>query len=227
MLHPITVYRTFVGTDDRSALVRVQVRLRLDPSAGVLARPLVAPSSMPAPSVLSSADGLASLVGLWRGSYRVDDTLLDVPFTATVVADGTVSLAENEPVTNRFSRKVQVKDGGLEYSGDRERGILRLYELTGRRMLLGRVTPIEGRSYAVYLEAQAPVSAAAPPVTTPAPQVTPISVPAPSGRGSASDPVDLTGSYRGTVTGTRSDNSTYSARVTVAMVQAGRDLSGT
>jgi hypothetical protein len=226
-LRSITVYRTFIGTDDRGAPVRIEVLLRLDPSTGVLARPLVAPSSLPAPSVLSSADGLAGLVGLWRGSYRVDDTLLDVPFTATIVADGTVSLAENEPVTNRFSRKVQVKDGGLEFSGDRERGTLRLHELTGRRMLVGRITPIEGPSYAIYLEAQAPASAAVPPVTTPGPQVTPISAPVPSGRGSASDPVDLTGSYRGTVTGTRADDSTYSARVTVAMVQAGRELSGT
>ena len=224
-LHAIRVYRTFIGTDDRGAAVRVQVRLQLDPSTGTLARPPVAPASLPAPNVLSSADGLASLVGLWRGSYRVDDTLLDIPVSATIVADGTISLSENEPVTNRFSRKVQVKDGGLEYSGDRERGTLRLHELTGRRMLVGRITPIEGRSYAVYLEAQAPASAAAPPVPTAGPPVSPTPVSAPSGGAAAL--VDLSGSYRGTVTGTRTDNSTYSARVTVAMVQVGRELSGT
>jgi hypothetical protein len=155
-LHPVTAHRTFIGTDDRGAPVHVEVRVQLSPSTGLLAKPLVAPASLPAPSVLTNDNGLRPLVGPWRGSYRVDQTLLDVPIAATIAADGSISLAENEPVTNRFSRKVQVKDGGLEYSGERERGMLQLHELAGRRMLVGKITPIEGRSYAVYLEAQAP-----------------------------------------------------------------------
>jgi hypothetical protein len=225
-LRTVTAFRTFVGTDDRGAPVRVEARLRLDPSTGVLARPLVAPSSLPAPSVLISANGLAPLVGFWRGSYRVDGSLVDVPIAATIVADGTISIAENEPVTNRFSRKVQVKDGGLEYSGERERGMLQLHELAGRRMLVGKITQIEGPSYAVYLEAQAPASAAAPPASTLASPATPSGASTPPG-GRRPGSVDLSGSYRGTVTGTRTDNSTYSTPVTVAMMQTGRELSGT
>jgi hypothetical protein len=39
--------------------------------------------------------------------------------------------------------------------------------------------------------------------------------------------IDLTGSYRGTVTGTRDNGSSYSDQVTLAVVQTGRDFSGT
>jgi hypothetical protein len=226
-LRSITAYRTFIGKDDRGEPVRAQVQVALDPSVGALARPPTAPPGLPAPSVLGSAAGLTSLVGLWRGSYRVDNnTLLDVPIMATIAEGGTISLAENEPVTNRFSRKVQVKDGGLEYSGDRERGILRLHELAGRRMLVGRITQVERPSYAVYLEAQAPASAAVPAATTLGSPATPIVASTPPG-GRPPGSVDLSGSYRGTVTGTRTDNSTYSTPVTLAMIQTGRDVSGT
>ncbi len=225
-LRPITVYRTFSGTDDRSTSVQVQVRLQLDPSVGLLAKPPTTPPNLPARSTVGSADGLASLVGLWRGSYRNEDSLLDVPLAATILADGTVSLAENEPVTNRFSRTVQVRDGGLEYSGGSERGTFNLYEMSGRRMLVGRVSPTEGRPYAVHLEAPAPANVAVQSSGTSGPPPAPTSVSAPRTSGQV-DPVDLTGSYRGTLTGTRSDNSDYSDRVTVAVVQAGREFTGT
>jgi hypothetical protein len=224
-LHPVTAYRTFIGTDDRGTPVRVEVRVPLSPSTGTLAKPLVAPASLPAPSVLTNDNGLRPLVGPWRGSYRVHQTVLDVPFAATIAADGSISLAENEPVTNRFSRKVQVKDGGLEYSGDRERGMLQLHEQAGRRMLVGKITQIEGPSYVVYLEAQAPASAVAPPATALGSLATPTVAAAPGIQPPGS--VDLSGSCRGTVTGTRTDNSTYSTHVTLAMIQTGRELSGT
>lgn len=225
ILRPITAYRRFSGTDDRGAPIQIQVQVHLDPSVGALAKPPTRPPSLPAPSTLQSAGGLTALVGVWRGSYRYDNTLLDVPIEATILADGTVQLAENEPVTNRFGRTVQVKDGGLDYSGGRERGTLTLHETAGRRMLVGRVSPIEGQPYAVYLEVQTPASVAARPAATSGPPVTstPVSAPSTAGQSGA---IDLTGSYRGTVTGTRNESS-YSDRVTVAVIQSGREFSGT
>ncbi|MGH7359864.1 MAG: hypothetical protein ACREJR_13715 [Candidatus Rokuibacteriota bacterium] len=155
-LRPMIAFRSFSGTDDRGAPVQIPVRVRLDPSVGRLARPATMPARLPAPTTIDSDRGLASLAGVWRGSYRVDESLLDVPFELTIVADGTCQVAENDPVTNRFRRVVRVKDGGLEYSGDRERGILTLHETEGRRMLVGRVNQTDGPPYVFYLEAQRP-----------------------------------------------------------------------
>jgi hypothetical protein len=89
----------------------------------------------------------------------MDGSLLDVPIELTVLTDGTGEVAENEPVTNRFRRALRVKDGGLEYSGDRERGTLMLHETEGRRLLAGRISQIDGPPYALYLEEQRTTSA--------------------------------------------------------------------
>lgn len=165
-LDSITAFRRFTGADDRGAPIDIQVRVRLDPSVGLLARPPTPPRSLPPPKTLEASD-FATLVGVWRGSYRLDGTLLDVPIEVTILADGTFQIAENEPVTNRFRRTVQVKDGGLDLSGDRDRGTLTLHEIGSRRMLAGRVSQPGGQpgttsstlEYAIYLEAQAPKSA--------------------------------------------------------------------
>jgi hypothetical protein len=88
-------------------------------------------------------------------------------------------------------------------------------------MLAGRITESSGQSYAVYLEAQAvpgPSAAATPSSASgPAPAASPAN---------ASAPIHLTGSYRGTVTGLLDDRS-FSDHVTAAVVQSGRELSGT
>jgi hypothetical protein len=159
-LRGITAFRTFSGTDDRGAPVQIQVRLRLDRSTGRLARPATIPKSLAAAKPLASDRDLTAVAGVWRGSYRVDNTLLDVPFELKILEDGTCEVAENDPVTNRYRRAVRVKDGGVEYSGDRERGTLTLHESGGRRMLSGRISQIDGPPYAIYLEAQGATSAA-------------------------------------------------------------------
>ncbi|HEX2501993.1 MAG TPA: hypothetical protein VHO73_11090 [Methylomirabilota bacterium] len=161
-LRGITVFRSFSGTDDGGAPVQIQVRLPLDRSTGRLAQPATMPKSLPAPKRLESDRDLRILTGVWRGSYRMDGTLLDVPFELTILTDLTCQVAENDPVTNRYRRAVRVKDGGLEYSGDRERGTLMLHEADGRRMLAGRISQVDGPPYAIYLEAQRTTSAALP-----------------------------------------------------------------
>lgn len=177
-LRPMMAFRYFKGTDDRGTPVEIQVRVRLDPTVGRLARPATMPTSLPAPKTLGSERDLVSLAGVWRGSYRLDGWLLDVPIELTILADGNCEVAENEPVTNRFRRAVRVKDGGLEYSGDRERGTLTLHEAEGRRMLTGRVNQIDGPPYALYLEAQSAATAA----PGPAPRSTPAASPATGAR---------------------------------------------
>jgi hypothetical protein len=230
-LHAVAAYRTFSGKDDRGIPVSVPVQVSLNPSTGLLTKPPTAPSNLPPRTALRSTDGLTPLVGSWRGSYRSEDSSLNVPLAATILLDGTVNLLENEPVTYRFSRTVQLKDGGLEYSGGREQGALSLHEGGGRRMLVGRVSPADGRPYVVYLEAATPGSGPIQSVTPSPPP--PSSSSATSSPASASltsgetGPIDLTGSYQGTVSGIRSDHTSYSDRVTVAVVQAGREFSGT
>jgi hypothetical protein len=167
LLRGTTAFRRFSGTDDRGTSIEIPVQVRLDPSVGVLAKPPTRPQSLPAPTTLESTADLARLVGLWRGSYRDDGSLLDVPIEVMILTDGTFQVAENEPVTNRFSRTVQVKDGGLDYSGGRDRGTLTLHESAAKRMLVGRVSQRDGQPYAIYLEAQPPASAASGPPTAP------------------------------------------------------------
>jgi hypothetical protein len=154
MLRGITAFRRFSGGDDRGTPIHISVQVRLDRAIGRLARPATRPATLPTATVLESERDLASLAGLWRGSYRMEGSLLDVPFELTIAADGSCQAAENDPVTNRFHRTVRVKDGGLDYSGDRERGTLTLHEGRGRRMLAGTIAQTDGPSYAFYLEAQ-------------------------------------------------------------------------
>jgi hypothetical protein len=181
-LRPITAFRAFSGADDRGTPVQVRVRLGLDRSTGRLAQPPAMPKSLPPPRPLESDGELATLVGTWRGSYRLDNAVLDVPFELTILADGACQVAENDPVTNRFRRAVRVKDGGLEYSGERERGTLRLHEGNGRRMLAGRIAQIDGPPYTIYLEARNPTAAAPGPA------------PSPPRTGTGRDPAGPTGS---------------------------------
>jgi hypothetical protein len=153
-LRSVTAYRRFVGTDDRSAPIEVLVSVRLDPTIGRLSRPPTPPANMPPATTLRSSEDLTRVAGSWRGSYRYENTLLDVPIQATVLADGSTTVAENDPVTHRFNRRVLVKDGGLEYLGGQDRGSFTFHELRDRRVLVGRVSPSDGGRYRVYLEAQ-------------------------------------------------------------------------
>lgn len=164
-LSPIMVSRRFRGTDDRGMPVEIQVRIRLDSSVGLLVKPPTRPQSLPAPTTLESARDLARLVGLWRGSYRPDNTLIDVPIAVTVLTDGTFEFAENEPATNHFSRPFQVKGGALDYTGSRGRATLTLHEGGGKRMLVGHLVEADVRlgmpsspeaRYAIYLEPVVP-----------------------------------------------------------------------
>ncbi len=154
-LPDITAVRRFRGTDGRGASIDILVRVRLGASTGQLSKPPTRPPALPDAVALTSPDDLARLVGPWRGSYRLDGSVLDVPLAATILADGTVYLAENDPVTNRLIRVIRVKDGSLEYSGGRDRGTFTLHEHAGTRMLVGRVSQPDGPSYLVYLEAPA------------------------------------------------------------------------
>src|SRR5262249_48718524 len=138
-LRAVTAYRRFIGKDDAGMPIDISVRLQLDPSIGRLVKPLTPPSNLPAVSTLGPGD-MASLVGSWRGSSRCDNPLLDVPTMVTISADGTLRIADNDPVTDHYTRTVRVKDGKLDYSGRGEHGTLTLYGLGADRMLLGQVT---------------------------------------------------------------------------------------
>jgi hypothetical protein len=201
--------------------VEVEVRFPLDPSLGRLASPLPRPLRFPAATRLDTAGDLIRVVGLWRGSYRMDHPFFEVPVEVVILADGTFHVGVNDPVTDQFSRTVLVRDGALEYSGSGDRGILTFHESAGPRMLSGRVSPRRGRGYDVYLEAQIP------PSTVPEPPLTPTAIPVsvPSARGQ-SPAIDLTGRYRGTLTGIRAGHAHFD-RAAVEVVQTGHEFSAT
>jgi hypothetical protein len=165
-LRPVTVFRKFIGKDDRGAPVEIQVRVPLHSAVGRLVSPPTRPQTLP-PATTLGAGSMASLVGPWRGSYRPEGTLLDVPIAVTVLADGTFEFAENEPPTNRFSRPFQTKNGALEYTGSRGRATLTLHESGGKRMLAGDLVDADVRlgmsspesRFAVYLEPAVSTSA--------------------------------------------------------------------
>jgi hypothetical protein len=155
-LQAITAYRRFVSKDDGGAPIEIAVRVRLDRSVGILTKPPTNPGSLPAATTLGSSSDLTSLAGVWQGSYSQNASLLDIPIEVTILPDGKFQVAENVPVTNRFSGMVLVKNGGLEYSGNRDRGTLSLHEVAGRRMLVGQIAAPEGAAYSIYLQGQAP-----------------------------------------------------------------------
>jgi hypothetical protein len=161
-LRAITAYRRFSGTDDRGQPVEIPVSVRLDPSVGQLARPAIPSRNLPPTKAVALGD-MSTLVGLWRGSYRYVDTLLDVPITVTIGADGKFQVSENAPVTNHYTRTVRVKNGGLDYSGQGEHGTLTVYDLGPMRALVGEITEPGGRPgsdarLTIYLESTAPAT---------------------------------------------------------------------
>jgi hypothetical protein len=160
-LKPVLVFRRFSGKEDKGAPIDILVRVRLDSSVGQLARPPRPPAVLPPSKSLEGAS-MASLVGRWRGSYRQDGTLIDVPLSVTVRPDGTFEFSENEPPTNSFDRPFQVKNGQLEYTGSRGRATLTLHDGGSKRMLVGHLVDTDVRlglsgapeaRYAIYLEA--------------------------------------------------------------------------
>jgi len=159
-LRAITAHRRFIGTDEAGMPIEISVRLRLDPSVGRLAKPRTPPQNLPPANTLGPSD-MTSLVGSWRGSYRFDNTLLDVPTMVTISADGTFHVSDNDPVTERYTRTVRVKDGKLDYSGRGEHGTLTLYGLGAKRMLVGQLTqpgdqPGSDTRFTIYLESTDP-----------------------------------------------------------------------
>src|SRR5262245_26099373 len=138
-LRSVTAYRRFIGTDDRSAPIQVLVTVRLDPTIGRLSRPPTPPANLPPATTLRYSGDLTRVTGSWRGSYRYEESLLDIPIQATILADGSTTVAENDPVTHRFNRRILVKDGGLEFLGGQDRGSFTFHEVQDRRLLVGRV----------------------------------------------------------------------------------------
>jgi hypothetical protein len=156
-LPPITVIRRLLGTDEKSNAVDISVRVNLDRGVGRLSKPLAPPEQLPSSKPLQTSD-LASLAGKWRGSYRGDRAIFNIPLEVTVSPDGTFQAGENDPVTNRFNGTLRIQDGGVQYSQRRDTGTLTFYEAGGKRMLVGRVSgPRDDGtfSYAVYLETEA------------------------------------------------------------------------
>lgn len=220
-LNPMTVLRRFSGTNDRGMPVEVEVRFPLDPSLGRRATPLPRPLRFPAATRLDTAGDVVRVVGLWRGSYRLDHPFFEVPVEVAILADGTFHVGVNDPVTEHFRRTILVRDGALEYSGSGDRGTLTFYESAGPRMLSGRVSLKRGRGYDVYLEAEIPPSAV--PEPPPTPTAIPVSVPSSRGESPA---IDLTGRYRGTLTGIRARHVHFD-RAAVEVVQSGHEFSAT
>jgi hypothetical protein len=156
-LAPITVTRRFLGTDEKGNAVGFTVRVNLDRGIGYVSKPLTGPEQLP-PSKTLQASESASLAGKWRGSYRGDKGVFNIPLEVTISPDGTFQAGENDPVTNRFDGTLRIQDGGVQYSQRRDSGRLTFYEAGGKRMLAGRVSgprDDETFSYAVYLETEA------------------------------------------------------------------------
>jgi len=174
-LPPITVVRRFFGTDEQGRAIQIEVRAPLDRSVRRSSRPPTPPppEQLPAPRTLQSAD-LESLAGRWQGSYRVEEGVFDFPLEVTVSPDGSLQVGENDPVTNRFTAKVRIESGRLQYSGGRESGTLALHEGAGKRMMAGRVSGLRDDgsgsvAYLIYLE-----SDTSSPRASPAPTAQPV-----------------------------------------------------
>lgn len=161
-LRTLTVERRFIGADAQGRPITIVVRLHLDRSVGRLTTPLATAGPLPPPRILTAAD-LAGLAGTWRGSYRTNRgrNEFDIPLEASIASDGSVELAEYEPVTRRFRATLSVRDGRLAYTAGNNSGTFDLHEGGGRRVLFGRISsPGEGGtvSFTVRLETTAPAA---------------------------------------------------------------------
>ncbi len=159
-LQPIAVeYRFFGRTGQES--VTIPVRIRLHRGVGKVVRPVLSTTAALPPSKMMTTGDLAGLAGQWRGALRADGDVFDVPIECTFEPDGTVRIAMNDPVTDRFRAAVSVRDGGLAYAGNRDTGSFTLHEREKDRILAGYVTgPREGPQapvgYTIRLQWQGP-----------------------------------------------------------------------
>lgn len=225
----VTIERRFIGKDAHGQTIEVPVRVELHPGVGRRSRQPASPDPPLPPSQQLQAADLASLAGRWEGYYRYAE--FQVPVEATIKEDGAIDLSENDPVTGRFRGSLSIRDGHLWYSG-RDTGEFILHQVSATRLLVGRLTLAASGSaqpeiIPVRLEWRgnpASASPSAPAMPTPSATVT-RAIPAPAGVESVpAGPVS--GTYRGTVSGDQQGRS-YSAQITVTLVQQGDQLSGT
>jgi hypothetical protein len=156
-LPDITSYRRFFGFFVGGGPIEIATQVRLDSSIGKVVQPPTVPRSLPPEKVLRPGD-LLTIAGLWRGSYRPDDSLFDVPITVGILRNGMLEVAEGDPITQQYRWTGQVKDGRLDLSAERYHGTLTLYELPGKHMLVGSLVRSGDRAgtdtrVAIYLEA--------------------------------------------------------------------------
>ena len=138
----LTVEHRFIGRTSGGQPVAVTARIHLDRSVGKIVTPTPSTSGpLPPRRVLKDSSDLATLAGRWRGSVRTDGREFDVPVEFTLEPDGTLRVALNDPVTERFRAAMSVRDGGLAYAGTNGvSGPFALHEQDGRRILAGYVT---------------------------------------------------------------------------------------
>jgi hypothetical protein len=138
-IQPLIIEYRFVGQDANARPVSVPLRLRLDRSLGKPVTPPPATEALP-PARRLGEEGLGSLAGTWRGSYRPDPGEFDVPLTFVIDRDGSIEVAENDPVTSRYRGTVSLRDGKLAYTEGRNAGDLTLHETGDTRILAGAVS---------------------------------------------------------------------------------------
>jgi hypothetical protein len=137
-LQPLTVEYRFVGQDANARAVSVPVRIRLERSLGKPATPLSTIAALP-PARRVGEEGLGSLAGSWRGSYRSDQEEFDVPLAVVIHRDGSLDIAENDPITSRYRGAMAVRDGKVFYTQGGNTGELTLHEAGDTRILAGSV----------------------------------------------------------------------------------------
>jgi hypothetical protein len=135
-LGSVTIERRYVGKDAQGRLVAVPVRVVLHPGFGRKSRQPSTPDRPTPPAKLLQAGELPSLKGTWEGYYTSNDFL--VPITAVIGDGGSIDVAENDPVTNRFRGSLSLREGRIVYAG-RETGEFVLHQDASRRMLVGHI----------------------------------------------------------------------------------------
>jgi hypothetical protein len=100
-IQPITVEYRFIGRDSAGGTVSVPVRVQLDQGVGKLVTVRSATGPLPPPAALGESD-LPTLAGTWRGSYRADGGVFDIPIEAVIQPTGAIEMRENDPVSTWY-----------------------------------------------------------------------------------------------------------------------------
>lgn len=131
-LGSLTIERRFIGRDSRGQEIVVPVRVELHRGFGRRSRQPSSQDQPLPPTRHLQAGELTSLAGRWEGYYQ--EVGFQVPVAAVIGNDGSVEIAENDPVTNRFRASVSIRDGRVWYSG-RETGEYVLHQDGARQVL--------------------------------------------------------------------------------------------